>query len=55
MPVPGRSGRIAFFERWDAAAAGVPVGRVVFVYGLYIDERYWAYGYDTAWWGGPAA
>jgi len=27
---------------------------LVKVYGLYIDERYWAYGYDTAWWGGPA-
>lgn len=26
---------------------------LVKVYGIFIDERYWAYGYDTAWWGGP--
>ena len=25
---------------------------LVKVYGLYIDERYWAYGFNTAWWGG---
>ena len=29
---------------------------LVEVYGIYIDERYWGYGYNTAgqWWGGPA-
>ena len=26
---------------------------LVKVYGIYIDERYWGYGYGTAWWGGP--
>lgn len=27
---------------------------LVKVYGIYIDERYWAYGFNTEWWGGPA-
>ncbi len=24
------------------------------VYGIHIDQRYWGYGYNTAWWGGVA-
>ncbi len=27
---------------------------LVKVYGIYIDERYWGYGWGTGWWGGPA-
>jgi hypothetical protein len=26
---------------------------MVEVYGVYIDERYWGYGYNGEWWGGP--
>jgi hypothetical protein len=27
---------------------------LVKVYGIFIDERYWAYGFNTEWWGGPS-